>query len=57
MFHPRMVKDAVQHNGLLLGALVPELRADREVVLAAVAQNGAALRYASPELGAWFWRR
>ena len=27
-----------------------ELRGDREVVLAAVRQNGVALRYASPEL-------
>ena len=46
--------------GRALEIASPELRADREVVMAAVRQRGWALNYASPELRAdrevWCWR-
>jgi hypothetical protein len=42
----------VAHNGLALAYASDELRADRDVVLAAVAHNGIALSYASDELRA-----
>jgi hypothetical protein len=42
----------VQQNGWALEYVSPELRADREVVLAAVQQDGWVLKYASPELRA-----
>ena len=47
MFHRNVLLAAVRNNGLLLGVLLPEYRADREVVLAAVKQEGCALRYAN----------
>ena len=48
-----MVLAAVQQNGRALYSASPELKADREVVLAAVHQNGRdVLRDASPELRA-----
>ena len=42
--------DDVTQNGLYLQFASPELRNDREIVLAAVNRDGLALRFASPEL-------
>ena len=39
--------EAVEHDGLALQHASAELRHDRDVVMAAVKQNGWALRYAS----------
>ena len=40
----------VQNNGLALQYVSEELKADREVVMAAVKQNGVALQFATQEL-------
>jgi hypothetical protein len=43
---------AVSRNGVAIRKLSPELKADRDVVLASVSHQGYALMYASPELKA-----
>lgn len=55
-----MVLEAVRRNGLELRFAAPKLQDDREVVLAACAQNGGALVAASKQLRAdkqVVWRR
>jgi len=43
---------AVTENGLVLQYLVPSLRSNQEIVAAAISQNPAAFKHASPELQA-----
>eukprot|EP01047_Picozoa_sp_COSAG01_P105649 COSAG01_NODE_34841_length_541_cov_0.841629_1_plen_43_part_10 len=42
-----MVLEAVKQNGLALGGALALLQADRELVLAVMAQEGYALKHAS----------
>jgi hypothetical protein len=46
----RAATEAISKNGLALQHAPPEVRGDKEVVLAAVRQCGSALRYASEDL-------
>jgi hypothetical protein len=46
IYDKQVMLAAVKHNGFLLRKASPSLRSDRDVVLAAVTQAGAALQYA-----------